>query len=308
MAKIICVGSVNVDITGYCFAVPEGGETLAGDFVKTSPGGKGSNQSVAAHMAGSDVKLIAKMGNDAMSGVLVDFYASVNMPIDHMSRTDTAGTGIALIMVESKTAQNRVLIIPGANLELNANDAYTNEEEFKTADVVICQLETTFAPIMAAAELAKKYGKPFVLNPAPYKELPEELWCMIDYITPNESEAREFTGVEINNIDDARRAAEILLSRGVKNVIITLGVNGVFFKNAEFETHVDAIRMKAIDTTGAGDAFNGGFITAIGEGKSVEEALKFATCTSAISVTRKGAAASMPKREEIEELYNKHFN
>lgn len=308
MAKIICVGSVNVDITGYCFAVPEGGETLAGDFVKTSPGGKGSNQSVAAHMAGSDVKLIAKMGNDAMSGVLVDFYASVNMPIDHMSRTDTAGTGIALIMVESKTAQNRVLIIPGANLELNANDAYTNEEEFKTADVVICQLETTFAPIMAAAELAKKYGKPFVLNPAPYKELPEELWSMIDYITPNESEAREFTGVEINNIDDARRAAEILLSRGVKNVIITLGVNGVFFKNAEFETHVDAIRMKAIDTTGAGDAFNGGFITAIGEGKSVEEALKFATCTSAISVTRKGAAASMPSRKEIEELYNKHFN
>lgn len=308
MAKIICVGSVNVDITGYCFAVPEGGETLAGDFVKTSPGGKGSNQSVAAHMAGSDVKLIAKMGNDAMSGVLVDFYASVNMPIDHMSRTDTAGTGIALIMVESKTAQNRVLIIPGANLELNANDAYTNEEEFKTADVVICQLETTFAPIMAAAELAKKYGKPFVLNPAPYKELPEELWSMIDYITPNESEAREFTGVEINNIDDARRAAEILLSRGIKNVIITLGVNGVFFKNAEFETHVDAIRMKAIDTTGAGDAFNGGFITAIGEGKSVEEALKFATCTSAISVTRKGAAASMPSRKEIEELYNKHFN
>ena len=308
MAKIICVGSVNVDITGYCFAVPEGGETLAGDFVKTSPGGKGSNQSVAAHMAGADVKLIAKMGNDSMSGVLVDFYASVNMPIDHISRTDTAGTGIALIMVESKTAQNRVLIIPGANLELNANDAYANEEEFKTADVVICQLETTFAPIMAAAELAKKYNKTFVLNPAPYKELPEELWSMIDYITPNESEAREFTGVEINNIDDARRAAEILLSRGVKNVIITLGVNGVFFKNAEFETHVDAIRMKAVDTTGAGDAFNGGFITAIGEGKSVEEALKFATCTSAISVTRKGAAASMPSRKEIEELYNKHFN
>ena len=308
MAKIICVGSVNVDITGYCFAVPEGGETLAGDFVKTSPGGKGSNQSVAAHMAGSNVTLISKMGNDAMSGVLVDFYASVNMPIDHISRTDTAGTGIALIMVESKTAQNRVLIIPGANLELDASDAYANEEEFKNADIVICQLETTFEPIMAAAELAKKYNKPFVLNPAPYKELPNKLWNMIDYITPNESEAREFTGVEINNIDDARKAAEILLSRGVKNVIITLGVNGVFFKNAEFETHVDAIRMKAIDTTGAGDAFNGGFITAIGEGKSIEEALRFATCTSAISVTRKGAAASMPSRAEIDELYSQHFN
>ena len=307
MAKIICVGSVNVDITGYCFAVPEGGETLAGDFVKTSPGGKGSNQSVAAHMAGSEVTLIAKMGNDAMSGVLVDFYSSVNMPINHVSKSESAGTGIALIMVESKTAQNRVLIIPGANLELGASDAYANEEEFKNADVVICQLETTFEPILAAAELAKKYNKPFVLNPAPYKELPEELWSMIDYITPNESEAREFTGVEINNLDDARKAAEILLSRGVKNVIITLGVNGVFFKNAEFETHVDAIRMKAVDTTGAGDAFNGGFITAIGEGKSIEEALKFATCTSAISVTRKGAAASMPKREEIEELYSKHF-
>lgn len=308
MAKIICVGSVNVDITGYCYAVPEGGETLAGDFVKTSPGGKGSNQSVAAHMAGADVTLIAKMGTDAIANVLTDFYASVDMPIDHMSRTEAAGTGIALIMVEKKTAQNRVLIIPGANLELNAADVYAKEAEFFDNDVVICQLETTFEPIMAAAELAKKYNKPFVLNPAPYKELPEALWSMIDYITPNESEAREFTGVEINNIDDARRAAEILLSRGVKNVIITLGVNGVFFKNAEFETHVDAIRMNAVDTTGAGDAFNGGFITAIGEGKSVEDALRFATCTSAISVTRKGAAASMPKREEIEELYSKHFN
>lgn len=308
MAKIICVGSVNVDITGYCFAVPEGGETLAGDFVKTSPGGKGSNQSVAAHRAGADVTLIAKMGNDAISSVLKDFYNSVNMPYDYIDVSEEHATGIALIMVEKKTAQNRVLIIPGANLALDASDAYANEEKFKETDVVICQLETRMEPIMAAAELAKKYGKIFVLNPAPYKELPTELWEKIDYITPNESEARELTGVEINNIDDARRAAEILLSRGVKNAIITLGVNGVFFKNAEFETHVDAIRMNAVDTTGAGDAFNGGFITALADGKSIEEALKFATCTSAISVTRKGAAASMPTKEEIEELYNKHFN
>ena len=308
MAKIICVGSVNVDITGYCFAVPEGGETLAGDFVKTSPGGKGSNQSVAAHRAGADVTLIAKMGNDAISSVLKDFYNSVNMPYDYIDVSEEHATGIALIMVEKKTAQNRVLIIPGANLALDASDAYANEEKFKETDVVICQLETRMEPIMAAAELAKKYGKIFVLNPAPYKELPAELWEKIDYITPNESEARELTGVEINNIDDARRAAEILLSRGVKNAIITLGVNGVFFKNAEFETHVDAIRMNAVDTTGAGDAFNGGFITALADGKSIEEALKFATCTSAISVTRKGAAASMPTKEEIEELYNKHFN
>ena len=308
MAKIICVGSVNVDITGYCYAVPEGGETLSGDFVKTSPGGKGSNQSVAAHMAGADVTLIAKMGNDAMSSVLKDFYNSINMPYDHIDVSEEHATGIALIMVEKKTAQNRVLVIPGANAALDASDAYANEEAFKDTDVVICQLETKLEPIMAAAELAKKYGKIFVLNPAPYRELPTELWEKIDYITPNESEARELTGIEINNIDDARRAAEILLSRGVKNAIITLGVNGVFFKNAEFEKHVDAIRMNAVDTTGAGDAFNGGFITALAEGKSIEESLKFATCTSAISVTRKGAAASMPSREEIDELYNKHFN
>ena len=308
MAKIICVGSVNVDITGYCFAVPEGGETLAGDFVKTSPGGKGSNQSVAAHMAGADVTLIAKMGNDAMSNVLKDFYNSVNMPFDHIDVSCEHATGIALIMVEKKTAQNRVLIIPGANAALDASDAYANEEKFRDTDVVICQLETRMEPIMAAAELAKKYNKTFVLNPAPYRELSDELCTMIDYITPNESEARELTGIEINDLDDARKAAEILLARGIKNVIITLGVNGAFFKNAEFETHVPAIKMNAVDTTGAGDAFNGGFITAIADGKSIVEALQFATCTSAISVTRKGAAASMPTRAEIEELYAKHFN
>ncbi len=307
MAKIICVGSCMVDITGYSSTIPAGGETLVGEFLNTSPGGKGSNQAIAAHNAGADVSLIAKIGNDAFSSVLTDFYASINMDTKYVYRSDLDKTGTALIMVDTKNAQNRILIFPGANLALSAADVYAAEAEFATADVVITQLETSLEPIIAAAELAEKYGKTFILNPAPYREIPESLWSKIDYITPNESEARELTDIEINNIDDARTAADALLARGVKNVIITLGINGVFFKNAEYEKHVGAIKMNAIDTTGAGDAFNGGFITAIADGKSIEDSLKFATCTSAISVTRKGAAISMPNRSEIEELYSKHF-
>ncbi len=307
MAKIICVGSCMVDITGYSSTIPTGGETLVGEFLNTSPGGKGSNQAIAAHRAGADVSLIAKIGNDAFSSVLTDFYASINMDTKYVYKSQNDKTGTALIMVDTKNAQNRILIFPGANLALTAADVYAAEDEFSTADVVITQLETSLEPIIAAAELAKKHGKVFVLNPAPYREIPADLWELIDYITPNESEARELTDIEINDVDDARRAAEVLLSRGVKNVIITLGVNGVFFKNAEYEKHVDALKMNAIDTTGAGDAFNGGFITALADGKSIEDSLKFATCTSAISVTRKGAAISMPKKEEIEELYVKSF-
>ena len=183
----------------------------------------------------------------------------------------------------------------------------TAEADFVDCDVVLTQLETGDEPIYAAAKLAKKYNKPFILNPAPYRPLSDDLLAMVDYITPNETEAGYLTGIEINSIEDAKAAAKKLLALGVKNVIITLGVNGEYYTDGYREIHVPGIKVNAVETTGAGDAFNGGFATALGEGMDIEKALKFANCTAAISVTRLGAAESMPARDEIDAFMKEKY-
>lgn len=307
MAKIIGPGSCNVDLTGYAAHLPVAGETAVGDLIRTSPGGKGSNQMVAAHMSGSEAMLIARIGDDALSNCLHDFYASLGFPKKYIKVCEGENTGTAIIEIDKTDAQNRILIIRGANLALCESDVLEAESDFSDADVVLTQLETGDEPIYAAAKLAKKYGKPFILNPAPYRPLDGELLSMVDYITPNETEAGYLTGVEINSVDDAKFAAKKLLSMGVKNVIITLGVNGAYYTDGEREIHVPGIKVKAVETTGAGDAFNGGFATAIGEGRDVETALKFANCTAAISVTRLGAAESMPSRDEIDSFMKEKY-
>lgn len=300
MAKIIGPGSCNVDLTGYAAHLPVAGETAVGDLIRTSPGGKGSNQMVAAHMSGSEALLIAKIGDDALANCLHDFYGGRNFSKKYIQVCSGVNTGTAIIEIDRTDAQNRILIVQGANLLLDEGDILAAEADFADADVVLTQLETGDEPILAAAKLAAKYGKPFILNPAPYRPLSEELLSMVDYITPNETEAGYLTGIEICSIEDAKLAAKKLMAMGVKNVIITLGVNGAYYTDGKREIHVPGIKVKAVETTGAGDAFNGGFATAIGEGMSVENALKFANCTAAISVTRLGAAESMPAREEID--------
>jgi ribokinase len=302
MAKVIGPGSCNVDLTGYANHLPVAGETAVGDLIRTSPGGKGSNQMVAAHMSGSDALLIARIGDDALANCLHDFYAVKGFGKKHIKISEGENTGTAIIEIDKTDAQNRILIIRGANMLLSEADVLGAEGDFVDCDVVLTQLETLDEPIYAAARLAKKYNKPFILNPAPYRPLDAELLSMVDYITPNETEASYLTGIEINSIDDAKNAAKKLLNMGIKNVIITLGVNGAYYTDGDKEIHVKGIKVKAVETTGAGDAFNGGFATALGEGMDIEKALKFANCTAAISVTRLGAAESMPTRSEIDEL------
>ena len=172
---------------------------------------------------------------------------------------------------------------------------------------MLAQFETTVEAVEAAKELAQKYNKPFILNPAPYINVPASLFDGVDYVTPNETEAEQFTGVKVDTLEDCRMAAKKFFEMGVKHVIITLGVRGVFFADGEKELMVPALKVKAVETTGAGDAFNGGFTTAIAEGLDIETALKFATCTSAISVTRLGSSLSMPYRHEILALLEKEF-
>ena len=302
MAKIIGPGSCNVDLTGYADHLPVAGETAVGDLILTSPGGKGSNQMVAAHKAGSEAFLIARIGDDTLSKCLHDFYEQIGFSKKYVQVCNGENTGTAIIEIDKTDAQNRILIIRGANMLLSEADVFAAEDDFADSDVVLTQLETGDEPIFAAAKLAKKHNKPFILNPAPYRPLSDELLSMVDYITPNETEATYLTGIEINSLDDATVAANKLLSMGVKNVIITLGVKGAYYTNGEDHIYVPGIKVKALETTGAGDAFNGGFATAIGEGMDVEPALQFANCTAALSVTRLGAASSMPSREEIDKF------
>ena len=307
MAKIIGPGSLIVDVTGFAPHLPVEGETTKGTTLRFGPGGKGSNQLTAAHRAGSEVKIISARGDDVLGQILKNHYVTEGMSEEYVDVNKNYESGSALIEIDESNAQNRIIVILGANENVNAESVLKAEKDFADCDAVLTQFETTIEAVEQTKKLAKKYGKPFILNPAPFVAIPDELLNGIDYVTPNETEVEQFTGVTVNTYDDCKKAAEILLNKGVKNVIITLGIRGAYFYNGKEEIKVPSIKVKAVETTGAGDAFNGGFATAIAEGLDVETALKFATCTSAISVTRLGSSPSMPYRHEILSLLEKEF-
>ncbi|MBO5652613.1 MAG: bifunctional hydroxymethylpyrimidine kinase/phosphomethylpyrimidine kinase, partial [Clostridia bacterium] len=200
-----------------------------------------------------------------------------------------------------------IIVFLAANTRVTREDVLAAEADFADADAVLTQFETSEEAMEAAKELAIKYRKPFILNPAPYFPVPASVFEGVDYVTPNETETEYMTGIPVNTVEDCRAAAKKILDMGVKNVIITLGVRGAFYTNGEKELLVPSLKVKAVETTGAGDAFNGGLATAIAEGASIERALEFATCTAAISVTRVGSSPSMPHREEILDLMKKEF-
>ncbi len=307
MAKIIGPGSLIVDVTGFAPRLPVAGETVKGSTLIFGPGGKGSNQLTAAHRAGSTVKIIGARGNDVLGAILKKHYETEGMSEEYITVSPDYETGSALIEIDERDAQNRIIVIFGGNEEVKRENVLSAEKDFADCDVVLTQFETTIDAVLATKELAQKYGKPFILNPAPFIEVPKELFNGVDFVTPNETEAELFTGVKVDTIEDCRKASQKFFDLGVKNVVITLGVRGAFYTDGKTEVLVPALKVKAVETTGAGDAFNGGLATAIAEKMPIDTALKFATCTSAISVTRKGSSPSMPKREEIVALLEKEF-
>ncbi|PWM43096.1 MAG: ribokinase [Clostridiales bacterium] len=297
--KVVVVGSINVDMTFYAQRFPVDGETVFGVKQKIGTGGKGLNQATAASRAGADVTFIGRVGDDFLSSVPLALMESEKMEISAVTKTENTATGCADIQVNTESGENRITVIRGANEALTAKDVYAAEKAFIECSCVLSQLEIPDEAILAAKELAKKYNKPFILNPAPMRDLPEGLFNEVDVLTPNETEAAYFSGL---SVDEYEKSAEKLLAAGAKTVIITLGKKGSYLKNADISLTIPAIPQKAVDTTGAGDAYNGGLCAAIAEGKTLEDAVKFATATSSLSVTKAGAAESMPKREEIEKL------
>lgn len=307
MAKIIGPGSLNVDVTGYAPHLPVHGETTKGTAIRVSPGGKGNNQMTAAHRAGSEVYIIGHRGSDMMGQIMARHYATEGMSEKYVCVDPLVETAGALIEIDETDGQNRIIVALSANEHVDRARVLAAETDFADCDAVLTQFETTIEAVLAAKELAAKYAKPFILNPAPYVPVPEGLFDGVDYVTPNETEAEQFTGIRVDAVEDCRKAAAKFFEMGVKKVIITLGVRGAYFTDGSEEIFVPALKVKAVETTGAGDAFNGGLATAIAEGMPMETALRFATCTAAISVTRLGSSQSMPGREEILALMEKEF-
>ncbi len=301
--KIVVVGSFVVDLMSRTPHLPLPGETVFGGPFKLGPGGKGSNQGVAAHKAGAEVTMVTKLGKEDFADVALNSFRSVGMATDFVFIDDEHETGAALIMVEDGTAENSIVVAVGACNHIRDEEVQRAEEEIKNAAVLLTQLETNLSAVYKAIDLASKYNVPVVLNPAPVQEISEHVYSKISVLTPNETEAERLSGIPVKDLDGAEKAAGYFRSKGVKYVVITLGANGVYVSGKDFEGHVPAFEMEnVVDTTGAGDAFNGGFVTALAEGKSIKECAVFGNATAGLSVTRMGTAPAMPTRAEIDQF------
>ena len=305
--KVVVFGSYVTDLTGRTGRLPVPGETVKGSVFLMGPGGKGSNQAVAAHRAGADVTLVTKVGSDVFGTMAVDFYKKEGMDTSYVFVDEKKETGCALILVDETTAQNEIVVLSGACDNITPEDVESCRELIASADILLVQLEINFDALFQAVDIAWEAGVTIVLNTAPAAKLPDEFLRKIDIVTPNETEAKLLTGVTIETEEDARKAAAVFMEKGVKEVVITLGSMGAFAMNRERSELVGRLPVEAIDTTGAGDAFNGGFVMALAEGKDLFTALRYGNVTGALSVTRRGTAPSMPDRKAIDELYEKHY-
>ncbi len=302
MSKVFVSGSFNVDITCYAPRIPRHGETVPGSSANISSGGKGFNQATAAAHAGSDVVMLSKIGDDPLSSIALGCYEKEGVSTRLLSVVKGVNTGCAFIEVEETTAENRIVIVSGANALVQREDVENAKDEIAASDYALTQLETSLESVTALADTCRALGKPLILNPAPAKPLPDSLFESVSIFTPNETEAEFYTGVKIETVQDAERAADVLLKKGVKCAIITLGKKGVFYKTACESGIIHAPKVKAVDTTGAGDAFNGALASRLASGENLIDAMKFACAFASLSVTKKGAADSMPSLKEVTEF------
>jgi ribokinase len=298
--KIVVVGSSNTDMILKLDRIPRPGETILGGEFVTAAGGKGANQAVAAARAGGAVTFVARVGKDMFGEQAVAGFKEHGINVEHV-RYDAAPSGVALIFVAAD-GENSIGVAGGANGKLSPADVRSAEQAIATADVVVMQLETPIETIEAAAELGSASGAIVILNPAPAQKLSDQLLSRISILTPNETEAELLTGITVCDEASCNRAADILLGKGVETVIITLGSQGAFVATAASRELVPGFKVEPVDTTAAGDTFNGALAVALSEGATLADAVQFANAAAAISVTRMGAQPSAPSREEIEAL------
>lgn len=299
--KILVVGSSNTDMVLRLPRLPRPGETLLGGEFQSVAGGKGANQAVAAARAGGSVTFLARIGEDALGETALAGFRSDDIDVSQVIRTPGTPSGVALILV-SEAGENSIGVAPGANGCLTAQDIGKARRAFERAEVVLVQLETPIESVSATIELAHELGKRIILNPAPAAELPLELLRRVSILTPNETEAELLSGMKVADSLSAERAGMELQRRGIETVIVTCGAEGAVILTGGVPIWVPPRKVTPVDTTAAGDVFNGSLAVALGSGKSLTDAVRFANAAASISVTRQGAQPSAPFRREIEEL------
>ncbi len=302
MKPIVILGIFVADTSYRAERQPKMGETILGKSFVLGPGGKGSNQAVAAARAGGQVHFITRLGPDAFADIARATWARAGVHPE-VKVDDESYTGAAYIFVEDATGNNAIIVSPGAAGRVSVEDVEAKKALIESASIFVTQLEQPIPAAHRALEIARAAGVTTILNTAPAAPLSDAMLALCDYVTPNESEAETLTGIAVHTLADAERAADALLARGVGAAIITLGANGALYRDRTRSVHVPVISAgPVVETTGAGDAFNGGFAVALSEGRDVVDAVRFGCATAGISVTRPGTAPSMPARAEIDAL------
>jgi ribokinase len=300
--KVCVLGAFVADLTCRTERMPKWGETILGEAFKMGPGGKGSNQAVAAARLNADVHLITKLGRDAFGDMARKFYQEQGMTLSHVLEDAEESSGTATILVDHATSENTIVVVPGACGKLTVAEVEAARKEIASADIFLTQLELPIPPTIRGIEIAHEAGVPVILNPAPAIPFPVAVLPMVDYLTPNETEALGLIGSNVD-LQDFDTLADRLLQTGAKNVVLTFGEKGAFIKSERLREFVPAFSVgKVVETTGAGDAFAGGFAVALAEGKSIVEATRYGCAVAGISVTRPGTAPSMPYRDEVDKL------
>jgi ribokinase len=305
MTRVLVVGSANTDMVLRVPRIPRPGETVLGGAFAMAGGGKGANQAVAAARAGSRVTFVARVGDDVFGERALAAFASEGVETRFVLRTAGAASGVALINVDER-GENSISVASGANERLAVADVEAAAEAFAAADVVLLQLESPLATVAAAVRKAGERGTTVILNPAPARPLDQRLLAGVSVLTPNETEAEILSGTPVRDDDGVRDAAARLRARGPQTVVVTLGDRGVYAMAPGSEGFLPAFRVEAVDTTAAGDVFNGVLAVALAERRPLSEALRFAQAAAAVSVTRPGAQPSAPTRAEIESFLEGH--
>lgn len=297
MKNICVIGSLNMDLVVNVDTMPKPGQTIIGSNFKEVPGGKGANQAVAMARLNGNVSMIGKVGEDGFGQTLINSLKNDKVDTTYI-QTSKGATGVALITVD-KNAQNSIVVSPGANFEVKEDDIDNNIEAIKNSDIVVLQLETPLNTIKYALNKAKELNKYTILNPAPAVKLDDEIIKNVDLLTPNETELEIISGVSIETEEDIQKAAQIMIEKGVKELIVTLGSKGSLYINKEKSMFKKAYKVEAVDTTVAGDSYTGALAVALSQDKNIEDAMDFASKVGALSVLKEGAQSSLPTLEDV---------
>ena len=299
MVDIMIIGSINMDLVTKVDHIPKVGETILGTSFSQIPGGKGANQAVAVARLGASIKMIGKVGHDSSGEILLNKLREDNVGTQYIASDSNEPTGTALITVE-ESGDNSIVVVPGANFDINVEDVNVAIDEIVKSKIIISQLEVPIEIVSHTFKKAKEAGVFTILNPAPAAKLNRDLISCIDLLTPNETELELLSGITINNEEDIIEASNVLITQGIKQIIVTLGAKGCMYIDKDKHKRYSSNKVNPVDTTAAGDSFTAAIAVAMSEGKTIDEMIEFASKVGALTVTKFGAQSSLPYREEVD--------